>query len=261
MTLPHGLKRRSHQLAKPHELQQLQEDSAACNTDFCPRVFRRRFHRCVNHTFEVKNGILASESNCATMNEIDYLVCDRKLTLHRVKAENLMSDAICWSKFVLRPQIVTISYCELSPEFMAGMASLIEKSTTELVILNCTGIVGFETLFKAFPNIEHLKIIGGFEKTWVADILKHQKCPLKSLELEGDFKDGDKLFTFEDFNKLVSAQQPRLMMTLRPLDGSADAIREMLSQGDCPDLEFDDPEVKSIYVSGSYGGKNHFLYC
>uniref|UniRef100_A0A7E4W9Q1 F-box domain-containing protein n=1 Tax=Panagrellus redivivus TaxID=6233 RepID=A0A7E4W9Q1_PANRE len=258
-TLPYGLKRRLHELAKPYEVLQLQEASETCAGGFCPRPFRRRFRRDASVTIEFKDGALKARDGNA--NGADYVVCERQLTLQGLTAEHFASDAICWPKLVLRPRIVTISYCELSPEFMAQMASLIQSTAKEVSFRNCTGTVDFEALFKAFPNVDELKIVGGFAKTWAADIPKHQKCSLKSLELEGDFKDGKKLFEFVDFEQLVSAQEPRLMMTLRPLDGSADAIREMLSQGDCPDLNFDDPEAKSIYVSGSYDHKNHFLYC
>uniref|UniRef100_A0A7E4W8Q3 FBD domain-containing protein n=1 Tax=Panagrellus redivivus TaxID=6233 RepID=A0A7E4W8Q3_PANRE len=256
-SLPYGLKRRLHELARPYEVLQLQEASESCAGSFCPRPFRRRFRREATVTIEVREGVLKA-AQLADANSIDYVVCERTVTLHGLTDEHLASDAICWSKLMLRPQIVNINYCELLPAFMARMAS---GTVKELCIQNCTGAVDFEVLFNAFPNVSALKIVGGFAKTWATDIVKHQKSPLKSLELEGDFKEGDKLFEFKDFDRLVSAQPPRLMMTLRPLDGSAEAIREMLSQGDCPDLTFDDPEAKSIYVSGFCGGKNNFLYC
>uniref|UniRef100_A0A7E4VPH0 F-box domain-containing protein n=1 Tax=Panagrellus redivivus TaxID=6233 RepID=A0A7E4VPH0_PANRE len=243
-TLPYGLKRRLHELAKPYEVLQMQEASESCMASFCPRPFRRRFHRKANLTIECCNGVLKADliADSAVSD-----VCERELKLHKLTDGHFKTKAINWSRLILRPQIVTISECELTPAFMASIATMVEGTTKELFVVNCTGTVDFDLLFKAFPNVEELKIVGGFAKSWAADIVKHQKDPLKSLELEGDFKDEDTLFEFEDFKNLVSTQPPRFNVTLRPLDGCADAIREMLLQGDCLDLEFDDPEAKPIF--------------
>uniref|UniRef100_A0A7E4W9N1 F-box domain-containing protein n=1 Tax=Panagrellus redivivus TaxID=6233 RepID=A0A7E4W9N1_PANRE len=259
-TLPYGLNRRLHELAKPFELLQLQEASQSCAIGFCPRPFRRRFSRGAAVTIELKDG--AVQTRYGRADDADYVVCEHVLQLYGLTAMHLASDAICWRKLVLRPPTVTIRGCELSPEFMAQLASVIEGPVRAVTIMDCIGAVDFEALFKTFPKVAELGIFGDFAKTWTTDILQHQKSPLETLWLDGDFWDDDKLFECEDFKKLVSAQPPDFLMSLCPSFDPADDIWEIVSQGACPDLLPRDPEVKKVYIKSVYAGrKDCFLYC
>uniref|UniRef100_A0A7E4VB26 Mitochondrial ATP synthase regulatory component factor B n=1 Tax=Panagrellus redivivus TaxID=6233 RepID=A0A7E4VB26_PANRE len=159
-TLPYGLKRCLQELAKPYEVLQLQDASGTCMPGFCPRPFRRRFHREAKLTIERKNDALKMVAVGGYTKSEHYVVCERELTLHKLTADHFSSEEINWSKLVLRPKIVTISYCDLSPQFMAKLASMDLGTKKELTIHNCTGLVDFEALFKAFPNVEELKVIG-----------------------------------------------------------------------------------------------------